>query len=581
MEINNEILNAFIYCQYKAYLKSKHQNGILSEYQTLYNQLKQNQKLSYEKTLLQSNSLISINPSFDNTISKRGIYLNFKFSNNNINLILDGIEFESNKKIIPIFITPFENITKYDKMFISLQAYYIKNEFDIQICSCKVIYGKFLDQTKFKIALSIKRFQKLVNDLTNTISDSVEPSLVLNSHCIICEYQLYCMGKAKADDNLSLLDRATTKVIEKYKKKGIFTIQQLSYLYRPRRRKKQQAKPLISHNIEIQALAIRTDKVLIQKLPELLKQPVEIFFDIEGNPDHESYYLIGLIVSKNQVSTSYSYWADGEIDEVQIWKQFFSKINEYPDSLLFHYGNYDSKAIEILGKRYKTSIILLQSRLINISSSIYGKIYFPVYSNKLKELGNYVGAKWTSQSASGIQTLVWRHFWEDSQDEKYKQLLITYNLEDCQALKLLTDKLIQIQELANFLPDIDFVYNPKKRSSPSSSQIHQQFDSILKFAHQNYDNSKISFQSIGQPKGSKENKVGGKIGHGGAFRAIPKAKKVIIVPRRRVCPKHNVILSESTREKAVTTITDLVFTKNTIRKTVIKYHCYPINNLDS
>jgi hypothetical protein len=78
MEINNEILNAFVYCQYKAYLKSKNRNGIISEYQTFYNQLKQNHKFYYEKALLKSNSLISINPSLDNTISKRGIYLNFK-----------------------------------------------------------------------------------------------------------------------------------------------------------------------------------------------------------------------------------------------------------------------------------------------------------------------------------------------------------------------------------------------------------------------------------------------------------------------------------------------------------------------
>jgi hypothetical protein len=238
MEINNEILYAFIYCQYKGYLRLKHQNGSLSEYQTLYNNLKQKHKFCYEKTLLKSNALIATNPSSDNTIIKKGIYLNFKFSNNNISLILDGVEFESNDKIVPIFITPLENITKYDKLFISLQSYYIQKEFNIQICSCKVISGKLLNQTKFKISLSNKSFQKLVADVTKIISGSVEPSQVLNSHCIICEYQIYCRAKAKADDNLSLLDRATTKVIEKYKKKGIFTIKQLSYLYRPKKKER-------------------------------------------------------------------------------------------------------------------------------------------------------------------------------------------------------------------------------------------------------------------------------------------------------------------------------------------------------
>lgn len=570
MQINDDILHDFIYCQYSAFLKSKHQKGILSEYQKLYNQLKQNQKFQFEKTLSENKTLICNNSTFDNTIPKEGISINLKFTHANINLIFDGIEFTGNNNIIPIFITPFEKITKYDKQFIAIQSYYIQREFDIHVESGKVIYGKLLNQTKFKLSASTKSIKKLIDDLNKTISDSDEPSLVLNNHCIVCEYRVYCIKKAKADDNLSLLDRATNKVIEKYKKKGIFTIQQLSYLYKPRRRKKQRAKQLISHNIELQALAIRTNKILVQLLPELFRQPIELFLDIEGNPDHESYYLIGLIVSKNQEITSYTYWADRATDEVHIWQQFLSMINEYPDSPIFHYGNYDSKAIEILGKRYKTSTTHIKLHLVNISNSIFGKIYFPVYSNRLKELGNYIGATWTSNNASGIQSLVWRHLWEETQDEKFKQLLITYNSEDCNALKLLTDKLLQIQESASILPEIDFVFNPKKSSSPVSSHIHQQFDMILNFAHENYDSSKISFQSIGQHEVSVGNKVGGKIGHKGVFRTIPKAKKIIIVPIKRICPIHKCKLVKSP-ETAERTLTDLVFTKYSIRKTVIKY----------
>lgn len=444
----------------------------------------------------------------------------------------------------------------------------------VHVESYKVIYGKFLNQIKFKVSASIKRIKKLTDDLNKTISDSGSPTLVLNNHCIVCEYTAYCLEKAKADDNISLLDRATNKVIEKYKKKGIFTIQQLSYLYKPRRRKKQRAKQLLSHNLELQALAIRTEKILVQKLPELTRHPIELFIDIEGNPDHELYYLIGLIIVNSQDAITYSYWADRAIDEVYIWQQFLSKINEYPDCPIFHYGNYDSKAMEILGKRYNSNITHLQPHLINISNTIFGKIYFPVNSNRLKELGNYIGATWTSINASGIQSMVWRLLWEDTQDEKFKQVLITYNLEDCHALKLLTNKLYQIQESSNILPEIDFVNNPKKITSPVNSQIHQQFDNILKFAHENYDKNKISFQSIGKDKVSEKNKVGGKTAHKGAFRHIPKPKKTIIVPRKRVCPKHNVKLSESARSKATTTLTDLVLTKNSIRKTVIRYIGY-------
>ena len=59
MQITNEILQSFIYCQYKAYKKSKNHIGAISDYQVLFNQLKQTQKLSFEKTLSENKKLIS------------------------------------------------------------------------------------------------------------------------------------------------------------------------------------------------------------------------------------------------------------------------------------------------------------------------------------------------------------------------------------------------------------------------------------------------------------------------------------------------------------------------------------------
>src|SRR5215510_462864 len=33
-----------------------------------------------------------------------------------------------------------------------------------------------------------------------------------------------------------------------------------------------------------------------------------------------------------------------------------------------------------------------------------------------KDIGNFIGAQWTSPQASGLQSLVWRHHWEHTQD---------------------------------------------------------------------------------------------------------------------------------------------------------------------
>ena len=60
----------------------------------------------------------------------------------------------------------------------------------------------------------------------------------LNRHCPLCPFRTECLAKAEADDDLSLLDRMTPKAIRRYHKKGIFTVNQLSYVFRPRRKRK-------------------------------------------------------------------------------------------------------------------------------------------------------------------------------------------------------------------------------------------------------------------------------------------------------------------------------------------------------
>ena len=100
------------------------------------------------------------------------------------------------------------------------------------------------------------------------------PPVILNRHCPYCQFQDLCRGKAEQEDNLSLLSGITPKMIRGYEKKGIFTVKQLSYLFKSRKKKKR-VKSRITHKPELQALAIRTGKIYLQELPQLSKQPIE------------------------------------------------------------------------------------------------------------------------------------------------------------------------------------------------------------------------------------------------------------------------------------------------------------------
>jgi predicted RecB family nuclease len=80
-----------------------------------------------------------------------------------------------------------------------------------------------------------------------------------------------------------------------------------------------------------------------------------------------------------------------------------------------------------------------ERKLVNVLSTIYSHVYFPTFSNGLKDVATCLGFTWTAPDASGIQSLVWRSQWEHAHGEGWKDKLLTYNLEDCEALKRVTE----------------------------------------------------------------------------------------------------------------------------------------------
>src|SRR5215475_15564458 len=128
-----------------------------------------------------------------------------------------------------------------------------------------------------KLGASAKALRPLLEPLHEWImADSPKPPpLVLNKHCPLCPFQRLCQAQAEQEDNLSLLHGMTARMMRQYEKKGIFTVKQLSYLFKPRKPKKRSRKPPpVTHKVELQALAIREKKIYLQELPTLSRQPV-------------------------------------------------------------------------------------------------------------------------------------------------------------------------------------------------------------------------------------------------------------------------------------------------------------------
>ena len=191
------------------------------------------------------------------------------------------------------------------------------------------------------------------------------PALVMGKQCQTCEYRDHCRAEAEESDSLFLLDKMTSKVAAKYQKKGIFTLTQLSYVFRPRRRRKGSAgKPATPFNVELQALAIRSKKIYLHERPSLVRQPVELFLDIEGIPDQGFDYLIGVLVQKGNATKMHSFWADNIDGELDVFRECSDLIANYPNAPIYHYGSYERRAIDRVAQQHSLDCKDFLARLV-------------------------------------------------------------------------------------------------------------------------------------------------------------------------------------------------------------------------
>jgi hypothetical protein len=285
--------------------------------------------------------------------------------------------------------------------------------------------------------------------------------LLLNKNCATCEFQSRCLAEAKEQDNLTLLNRMTEKTVQQYARKGIFTVTQLSYTFHPRRQSKRAKARTRPHSFALQALAIREQKIYILAPPHLPPAETRLFIDMEGVPNGSFVYLIGLLVQQKDREQSYSFWADNRDEEVQMFEMFARTCSQFPTGHILHYGSYETRALKRIRSRLGSGIseCFIADESTNVLSTLYERVYFPTYSNRLKDVAGSLGYVWQAPTSSGLQTVVWRHQWEQNRDPALKAALLGYNLDDCHALKLLTTLLYDIG--SQTAPPLHFASRPE------------------------------------------------------------------------------------------------------------------------
>ncbi len=398
------------------------------------------------------------------------------------------------------------------------------------------------------------------------------PELRLNNHCKICEFQENCYAVAKEKDDLSLLKGLSGKEINTLNRRGIFTVTQYSYTFRPRRARKLLANKIIKHHHSLNALAIRTQIIYIAGKPELPSAKTRIFLDVEGIPDEHFYYLIGLLIDEGENITTHSLWADDKANETTIWKSFLEIIGTFDDYVLLHYGSYETKFLKHMGELYGGDNELLEkirSRSFNVLSAIYGHIYFPTYSNDLKSIASLLAFKWSEQNVSGLTSILWRKRWEESTDEAWKNKLLAYNNDDCVALQIVEAGLrsFSTDEYAACMTYPAKFTDDLKAEKPlgifkRNQFIYPELEQINKRAYFDYQRSKVFLRTSSEVKKAVAKKKMKKVRY--------KINEEIAVEMPKRCPLCNK-RSLSKYDKQSRTVYDLKLFKYGIKRWVIKY----------
>jgi predicted RecB family nuclease len=195
-----------------------------------------------------------------------------------------------------------------------------------------------------------------------------------------------------------------------------------SATFRPRRRPKQLAGKREKYLHSLKALAIRERKIHIVGSPELKMEGTPVYLDVEGLSDRDFYYLIGLRFRTGQRVIQHSLLAANEKDEKRIWKEFLGVLSVIKKPVLIHYGSFETTFLKRMLQKYGelvggARLAEALSSAVNLLAVTFAKVYFPTFSNGIKEIAKYLGFEWEDPAGSGLQAIIWRSQWEASKGQ--------------------------------------------------------------------------------------------------------------------------------------------------------------------
>lgn len=203
---------------------------------------------------------------------------------------------------IPFRFVFTEKVSLTDKLLLAFDAFVFSQITGSTRGFGEIIHGRQYRTKKIALTALYAKVRSLLTRIAAQQADTSPPPLVLNKHCAKCQYASRCGPIAKNVDDLSLLSKIGPDERQRYRQKSIFTVTQLSYTFRHRRNNR------LRHDHALKALAIRKNQIHVVGKVAWSGSGTQVYIDVEGDPDCDFYYCIGLRLEAASLVVQRSYW---------------------------------------------------------------------------------------------------------------------------------------------------------------------------------------------------------------------------------------------------------------------------------
>ncbi len=318
--------------------------------------------------------------------------------------------------------------------------------------------------------VSLERWMPLMLDMlsecTKTLVQRQEPEVFISrQRCSLCQWYSSCYAIAQRDRHISLVPGVTPSRYQNLQTVGVTTVESLAESTIVT------LEPAVGSEVAVELLqqaqsTVQNRALLRQRLVEETETPqfasatntlptasVELYFDIEAEPELQLDYLLGVLVidRRTRSETFHPFLAEHPRDEVTIWQQFLDLVSLYPDAPIFHFSEYEVETVKRLARLYNTPrwrIEPLLARFVDVHQRVVKTVTLPVESYSLKNLAKWLGFEWRDPGITGSQCVCLYDQWLETDDRSVLNAILRYNEDDCRATYYLKNWLV------------DFLQNP-------------------------------------------------------------------------------------------------------------------------